>query len=87
VFSTVSALGYLMNHSLTLFDEAAAARLLNVSQRTLQRWRNQGSGPAYTRVGPRLIGYRLADVEAWTASRVHPSLAAEMHRAIPVITA
>ena len=34
-----------------------------VSERTLARWRRDGSGPAFLRLG-RCILYRLADVEA-----------------------
>jgi hypothetical protein len=39
-----------------LLNEAEAARLLNLSIRTLQAWRSRGFGPPYVRVG-RAIRY------------------------------
>ena len=35
-----------------------------LSPRTLERWRRNGEGPAWVRVGHRII-YRLEDVLAW----------------------
>jgi predicted DNA-binding transcriptional regulator AlpA len=58
--------------------EKAAAERLGVAPRSLQRWRKLGTGPAFTRIGPRLIGYREADLDAWTAGRVFASRAAEL---------
>lgn len=43
-----------------------AARI-GVCVRTLERWEKQGIGPAPVRVGPRLVRYRAAEVEAWLA--------------------
>lgn len=37
---------------------------LGLSVRTLQRWRWQGKGPPYLKLGGRVV-YRLADVEEW----------------------
>jgi predicted site-specific integrase-resolvase len=37
---------------------------LKVSLRTLERWRQQGTGPAFIRVG-RFPRYRRSDVNAW----------------------
>ncbi|TQE99068.1 MAG: helix-turn-helix domain-containing protein [Spiribacter salinus] len=49
-----------------------AAEFLRVSTRTLIRWRNQRVGPAWTKVGGRLI-YRRRDLEAWLdRQRVEP---------------
>lgn len=61
-----------------LLDEQAAAEFLSISGRTLQRWRNFGSGPAFVRIGVRRIGYRLSDLEAWTANHTFASRAAEL---------
>ena len=45
-------------------DEEELARRLNVSRRTLQRWRMTGEGPPFTRLGAR-IGYPLGALEKW----------------------
>jgi predicted DNA-binding transcriptional regulator AlpA len=42
---------------MVVHGEAAAAQILGVSQRTLQRWRQDGSGPRFVRLGLRRIGY------------------------------
>lgn len=36
----------------------------NISERTLERWRWRGEGPAYLKLGGRVI-YRLQDIEAY----------------------
>lgn len=45
-----------------------AARMLNVSVRTLANWRSEGRGPAYVRIDNR-TKYDLADVEAYIEDR------------------
>ena len=35
-----------------------------VSQRSLQKWRQNSTGPAYLKVGRR-VRYRLCDIEEW----------------------
>jgi excisionase family DNA binding protein len=47
--------------------EAEAADRLGFKAETLRKWRAQGKGPAYLKLG-RSIRYRLADVEAWELS-------------------
>ena len=59
-------------------DEAALARRLGVSRRTLQRWRAGGGGPPYIRLGPRRVAYDEAASDAWAASRSFASRAAEL---------
>jgi predicted DNA-binding transcriptional regulator AlpA len=44
--------------------ETALADRLGLSVRTLQRWRWQGKGPAYLKLGHR-VAYREEDVRAW----------------------
>ena len=51
-----------------MIREAEAAKYLEVSLRTLQRWRAAASGPTYFRFGPRSIRYAAADLEAWRAN-------------------
>lgn len=58
--------------------EADAAERLGVKPRSLQRWRQLGTGPAFTRMGARLIAYRATDLDTWAASRVFPTRAAEL---------
>jgi len=47
-----------------LLTETELAAELRVSRRTLQRWRTEGRGPRWIRVGkaPR---YKWGDVQAW----------------------
>jgi predicted DNA-binding transcriptional regulator AlpA len=59
-------------------DEAALAHRLGVSRRTLQRWRAEGGGPPYVRLGPRRVAYDEAASDAWVASRSYTSRAAEL---------
>jgi len=43
---------------------AELAVQLNCTERTLERWFSQGTGPAITRLGKTPI-YRIASVQAW----------------------
>jgi hypothetical protein len=52
------------------FDQRQLARRWNISLRTLERWRWQNDGPSYLKVGGRVC-YRLEDVEAYEAARLH----------------
>ena len=63
-----------------VLDQKAAAALLYTSVKSLQRWREHGTGPRYAR-GPRRVYYLKSDVLAWLNSRKHDSLAAEARAA------
>ena len=52
-------------------------KLLHVSWRTTLRWRTDGSGPPFIRIGARRIVYECASVNTWLASRTHKHRAAE----------
>jgi|WetSurMetagenome_2_1015567.scaffolds.fasta_scaffold784110_1 excisionase family DNA binding protein len=52
----------------TYLSEVEVSALLGVPQRTEQTWRLQRRVLPFVRVG-RLIRYRLADIEAYLASR------------------
>lgn len=52
-------------------DEDTAAERLSVSPRTLQRWRLNGRGPAFVRVGGRRM-YRPEDLEAFVSAGLVP---------------
>jgi len=47
----------------------------NISERTLERWRWLGEGPAYLKIGGRVV-YRLEDVEAYEAENLRASTSA-----------
>lgn len=46
-----------------------AARFVKLSESTLAKLRLCGTGPAYCKLGRRVV-YRLADLESWLESRV-----------------
>jgi hypothetical protein len=50
-----------------LITEAEAAAILRVSLTSLRRWRRQGSGPVYRRLG-RSVRYRPNDLSDFVAS-------------------
>ena len=54
---------------LRLLTQVEAARLLRLSERTLERLRLQGGGPLYVKAG-RAVRYRESDLEEWIAARV-----------------
>jgi predicted DNA-binding transcriptional regulator AlpA len=56
-----------------LLTEQEVAALLNVTPRTLQKWRVEGGGPAYVRISRRCIRYRITDIKDWTQNRVKSS--------------
>jgi hypothetical protein len=49
-----------------------AAALLRLSTRTLERHRVTGHGPAFVRLGRRVV-YRRADLEGWTVENTFRS--------------
>ncbi len=53
--------------------EDVAAEFLNLSPRTLQRWRTEpphGGGPPFYRLGPKMIAYKLSVCGSWAENRV-----------------
>lgn len=65
----------------TYLTEVDFCSRYHVKPRTAQRWRGSGAGPSFVRLGPRRIGYRLSDCEAWAASRTFRHRADEMAQA------
>ena len=51
-------------------NEAKAAGLLNISKRTLQRRRHQGTGPRFIKHSPRCIRYRLDDLVEYYQNQI-----------------
>ena len=50
-------------------NQKELARRWGLSHRTLERWRYAGEGPAYLKLGGRVL-YRLSDVEAFETSQL-----------------
>lgn len=61
----------------TTFTAEEAAYLLGRSVATLARWRVMGEGPAFLRPKPRLVRYRLADLEAFLGAPVRSTTEAD----------
>ena len=55
-------------------NQVNLARRWHVSPRTLERWRWTGDGPAYFKIGGRVV-YRLDDVEDYERRRRCESMA------------
>ena len=63
-------------NAVTLTPEEAAY-VLGRSVATLARWRVTGEGPAFVRPKPRLVRYRLADIEAFLGAPVRSTTEAD----------
>jgi predicted DNA-binding transcriptional regulator AlpA len=48
-----------------VLSEDQAAELLGLSVRTLQRFRVDGCGPRYLKLGRKRVAYSEADISAW----------------------
>jgi predicted site-specific integrase-resolvase len=49
-------------------NQARLANRWQISPRTLERWRWKGEGPAFVKIGGRVV-YRLEEIEAYEGSR------------------
>lgn len=57
-----------------LFDSQGLAEYLQISPRTIQKMRMDGSGPRFARINDRGdVRYRLVDVAEWLARRAAES--------------
>ena len=52
----------LLNGAMTTTE---AAKYLELSEATLKRWRSQGLGPKFFRLGQRKVRYRQDDLDEW----------------------
>jgi len=59
------------------FNQVELSRRWRLSPRTLERWRLQGTGPQYLKVGGRVV-YRLEDVEAYEAEQLRETATAKV---------
>jgi hypothetical protein len=48
---------------------AEAARFLRLSPITLSRWRLNGYGPSWTKMGPKRVCYSLAELKAFASAQ------------------
>lgn len=56
------------NPALVFLTSNEAAELLRISRRTLERWRLEGNGPRYFKLGTgkrSRVVYREAEIESW----------------------
>jgi hypothetical protein len=53
-------------------NQIELSRRWSISPRTLERWRWLQRGPAYLRIGGRIV-YRLEDIEAFEAAQLRQS--------------
>ncbi len=60
------------------FNNAEAAKYLNVSQSMLAKRRLSGDGPRYSKLGKRVV-YELSDLDQWIANRRHLSTSEYVH--------
>ena len=63
-----------------ILRESEAAAYVKLSARTLQKYRREGLGPAFTRLGIRRIGYQKCDLDTWLNDRKFISRADELSR-------
>lgn len=56
------------------FHQIDLARRWCISPRTLERWRWLKTGPAFIKIGGRVV-YRLQDIEAYEANQRHEAAA------------
>jgi predicted DNA-binding transcriptional regulator AlpA len=57
----------------TLMDSEQAAKVLNLSKRTLEAFRVRGNGPKYVKISARCVRYRLDDLNKWINERITTS--------------
>ncbi len=58
-----------MNPSAYLSPLQVTEELPGITTRQLQRWRDEGRGPRYAKLGKSVV-YRRADVDAWVANNL-----------------
>ena len=56
-------------------NQRELAERLNISPRTLERWRWLGEGPPFLKIGGRVV-YRLLDIERYEAEQLRASTTA-----------
>lgn len=62
-----------------LHTDDSVSHTLGVKISTLRKWRREGGGPPWVRLGKRLIGYLESDIQAWLAGQRYNSTADELN--------
>jgi excisionase family DNA binding protein len=52
-----------------LLDSSELAKYLGVAESTIKKYRLEGVGPAYVKIG-HLVRYRIADVDEWVERKM-----------------
>lgn len=65
-----------------LVDPETASRLLGVAPQTLARWRVEGRHLPFAKIG-RAVRYRIDDIHAFVAARMHASTASARPESAP----
>ena len=60
-----------IKHQPNFLSPKDLAEQLQVSQKTLQRMRDEGTGPAWKRISKKHIRYAIVDVDAWLKQQVN----------------
>jgi predicted DNA-binding transcriptional regulator AlpA len=60
-----------METTRAFMTEAELAEFLGRPKCSVTSLRKNGTGPAWFRIGVRMVGYRLSDVDDWLATRKH----------------
>jgi len=58
-----------------LYLPKQAGELIGSSVAALQKWRTEGGGPVFVKLGRRKVGYRASALHEWLASRTATSTA------------
>jgi hypothetical protein len=58
--------------SIQHINQVELSRRWRLSPRTLERWRYEGTGPQFLKVGGRVV-YRLTDIEAFETEQLRAS--------------
>lgn len=56
-----------------VLTEREAAQRTRLSERTLQRYAEDGRGPARIKLGARRVGYWKSDIDRWLRERTAPA--------------
>lgn len=65
-----------MNNSAKKMRPPEAAHYLGISESTLAKWRCKGAGPAFMKLGERVVAYDQSELDAWMRSRSRRSTSA-----------
>jgi len=58
-----------MNNPSKMMRPPEAAHYLGLSESSLAKWRCSGTGPAYMKVGERVVAYDQSELDSWLRSR------------------